>query len=105
VATRNWRNRDDQTAPAVFETIAKMGPGAVFVLALGATLLNPKNLILLLSAGTQTGARQSPRWRRQMSSGVEVPAMADYEPQRRPNFLPGSVPLGQDLDGDLLVSR
>jgi hypothetical protein len=56
VAIRNWRNRADPTVPAVFDSIAKMGPGAVFVLALGATLFNPKNLIVLLSAGTQAGA-------------------------------------------------
>ena len=48
VNLRNYRSTD---APKMFDTIQGMGPGAVFVLALGVTLFNPKNLALLLSAG------------------------------------------------------
>ena len=40
----------------MFDKIAGMGPGAVLVLVPGATVLNPKNLALLLSAGSQLGA-------------------------------------------------
>lgn len=56
VALRNWRNRADVSVPKVFDSIANMGPGPVFVLALGVTLFNPKNLIMLLAAGSQAGA-------------------------------------------------
>jgi hypothetical protein len=56
VAFRNWRNRADHSVPAVFDTIGRMGPGAVFVLAVGVACFNPKNLIMLLAAGTEAGA-------------------------------------------------
>ncbi len=48
---QNWRNRADTSEPAVMGTIGKMGPLPVAFLALGATLLNPKNLVVLLAAG------------------------------------------------------
>ena len=51
MAAMNLRKYHDTDAPKVFDTIQNMGPGAVFVLALGVTLFNPKNLALLLSAG------------------------------------------------------
>jgi len=51
MAAMNLRKYNDTDAPKVFDTIQNMGPGAVFVLALGVTLFNPKNLALLLSAG------------------------------------------------------
>lgn len=56
VAARNWKNRADQSMPKVLDTIVGMGPTAVFVLALGVAAFNPKNLIVLLSAGTEAGA-------------------------------------------------
>jgi hypothetical protein len=55
-AFRNWQQRTDRSTPAVFGTIAGMGPGAVLFLSLGVTVLNPKNLVLLLSAGATVGA-------------------------------------------------
>ena len=51
MAAMNLRKYNDTDAPKVFDTIQNMGPRAVFVLALGVTLFNPKNLALLLSAG------------------------------------------------------
>ena len=51
MAAMNLRKYHDTDAPKIFDTIQNMGPGAVFVLALGVTLFNPKNLALLLSAG------------------------------------------------------
>jgi hypothetical protein len=51
MALVNLRSYNSTDAPRVFDTIQGMGPGAVFVLALGVTLFNPKNLALLISAG------------------------------------------------------
>jgi hypothetical protein len=51
MAVVNLRKYRDTRAPTVFDKVQGMGPGAVFVLALGVTLFNPKNLALLLSAG------------------------------------------------------
>lgn len=51
MALANLRKYNDTDAPKVFDTIEGMGPGAVFVLAIGVTLFNPKNLALLLAAG------------------------------------------------------
>lgn len=51
MAIVNLRSYNSTDAPKVFDTIQGMGPGAVFVLALGVTLFNPKNLALLISAG------------------------------------------------------
>ena len=51
MALVNLRSYNSTDAPKVFDTIEGMGPGAVFVLAIGVTLFNPKNLALLLSAG------------------------------------------------------
>jgi hypothetical protein len=56
IAWRNWTQRSDTSVPRVFDTIANMGPGAVFVLALGAVPLNPKNLFMVLAAGAQAAA-------------------------------------------------
>lgn len=53
---RNWRNRADTSEPAVLSKIGRMGPGAVVVLTPGATLVNPKNLVILLGAGQAIGA-------------------------------------------------
>lgn len=56
LAWRNFRNRRDTSEPKVFGTIAEMGPVAVFILAMGVGLFNPKNLAILLAAGAQAGA-------------------------------------------------
>lgn len=56
VAVKNWMNRADRSAPKVLDTISGMGPVAVMVLALGVAAFNPKNLIVLLGAGTEAGA-------------------------------------------------
>jgi glucan phosphoethanolaminetransferase (alkaline phosphatase superfamily) len=60
IAWRNWTRRTDTSVPKVFDTIANMGPGAVFVLALGAVPLNPKNLVMVLAAGAQAAASGEP---------------------------------------------
>ena len=60
MGVRNWRNRADTSEPAVLGSIAGMGPAAVAILTLGATWLNPKNLVLLLSAGQQVGSTDRP---------------------------------------------
>ena len=65
MAAMNLRKYNDTDAPKVFDTIQNMGPGAVFVLAIGVTLFNPKNLALLLSAGETMRAeraRATSRW-------------------------------------------
>jgi Sap, sulfolipid-1-addressing protein len=51
IGISNWRQRHDANEPAIFASIAGMGPGAVAFLTLGVTFVNPKNLPLLLSAG------------------------------------------------------
>ncbi len=56
VAFNSWRNRADRSMPKVLDTISNMGPKAVAFLAVGVAALNPKNLIVLLSAGTEAGA-------------------------------------------------
>jgi threonine/homoserine/homoserine lactone efflux protein len=56
----NWRNRADTSEPAMLSTIAGMGPAAVAFLTLGATWVNPKNLVLLITAGQQVGSTQQP---------------------------------------------
>jgi hypothetical protein len=50
-AVVNLRKYRDEDVPKVFGAIDGMGPGAVFGLAIGVTLVNPKNLALLLAAG------------------------------------------------------
>jgi len=59
VGVKNWRNRADHSEPRVFAKIADMGPGAAAFLALGATFLNPKNVVLLIAAGQTIGASTS----------------------------------------------
>jgi glucan phosphoethanolaminetransferase (alkaline phosphatase superfamily) len=60
IAWRNWTRRADTSVPKVFDAIANMGPGAVFVLAVGAVPLNPKNLVMVLAAGAQAAASGEP---------------------------------------------
>jgi len=59
VGVKNWRNRADTSEPKVFATISGMGPAAAAFLALGATFVNPKNLVLLIAAGQTIGATTS----------------------------------------------
>ena len=68
LAAMNWRNRADTKEMAIFTKIGDMGPKAVLLLAPGATLLNPKNLIILISAGQTIGSASS-------GSAVIVPAL------------------------------
>jgi hypothetical protein len=56
MAWANFEKRADPTLPKALDLISTMGPVPVFVLALGVSFLNPKNTIMLLSAGTQAGA-------------------------------------------------
>lgn len=68
LAVKNWRNRADSSEMAMFTKIGDMGPKAVLLLAPGATLVNPKNLIILISAGQSIGSATS-------GAGVIVPAL------------------------------
>lgn len=56
----NWRNRADTSEPPVLAAISGMGPAAVAFLGLGATWINPKNLVLLLAAGKTVGDASNP---------------------------------------------
>jgi hypothetical protein len=56
LAWRSFKNRRDTSEPKVFGTIAQMGPVAVFILAIGVGMFNPKNLAILLAAGAQAGS-------------------------------------------------
>lgn len=51
MAVRNFVNRNDTSVPKVFAAIENMGPAGVVALSTGATILNPKNLVILLGAG------------------------------------------------------
>ncbi len=55
-AYRNWTRRSNHEVPAMLTKIEGMGPGAVLMLSLGATVFNPKNMAMLLSAGQSLGA-------------------------------------------------
>lgn len=68
LAAKNWQNRRDAAEMTIFAKIGDMGPKSVFVLAPGATLLNPKNLIILLSAGQAIGSTSS-------GAGVLLPSL------------------------------
>jgi Sap-like sulfolipid-1-addressing protein len=60
IGIKNWRNRADTSEPAMFATITGLGPAAVAFLAFGAVAVNPKNTVLLLTAGQSIGAASSP---------------------------------------------
>ncbi len=68
LAARNWQNRADSSQMAIFTKIGAMGPKSVLLLAPGATLVNPKNLIILLSAGQTIGSTAS-------GTGIILPAL------------------------------
>lgn len=59
LGVKNWRNRRDTSEPAVMSTIAGMGPVPVAVLALGATIVNPKNFVVLVAAGQNIASATS----------------------------------------------
>ena len=50
----------DTTPPAVFDKIAGMGRGAVFVLSLSVVWFNPINALILLSVGSQAASIDVP---------------------------------------------
>src|SRR5208282_4882382 len=56
LAAKNWSRRDERKVQAVFDKVAQMGMGGVVALAAGATIANPKNLVMYLSAGATLGA-------------------------------------------------
>lgn len=60
IGAANYRNRRDASEPPILSKVSDMGPGAVAFLALGATLLNPKNLPLLLAAGSALADTSTP---------------------------------------------
>jgi hypothetical protein len=62
IGVKNWRNRTDTSEPPILATIAGLGPAAVAFLALGAVFVNPKNLPLLLGAGSTIATTSSPVW-------------------------------------------
>ena len=60
MGVKNWRNRKDTSEPAMFAKVTGLGPAAVAFLAFGAVAVNPKNTVLLLTAGQSIGAASSP---------------------------------------------
>jgi hypothetical protein len=56
MALKSFRQRHDHSMPKALHAIENMGPGAVAVLAPGVTVVNPKNLALLIAAGQAIGA-------------------------------------------------
>lgn len=56
MAVVNFVNRKDKSVPKVFAAIDNMGPAGVVGLSGGATLFNPKNMVVLLGAGAIAGA-------------------------------------------------
>lgn len=62
VGVRNWRNRADTSEPPILATIGNLGPAAVAFLAFGATFVNPKNLPLLVGAGSTIASTSAPLW-------------------------------------------
>ena len=59
VGGQDWRDHADATEPKAFRKIAGMAPAAAAFLALGATFLKPKNLVLLVSAAQTIDAAKS----------------------------------------------
>ena len=68
VAART-RDRSEPTTPRIYDRIGGMGPWAVLALTPTATVVNPKNLVLLGGAGTTLGSAD-------LSSGATVLACA-----------------------------
>lgn len=56
MALKSFRQRHDHSMPKALHSIENMGPGAVAVLAPGVTVVNPKNLAILVAAGQTIGA-------------------------------------------------
>ena len=59
IAWRNFRARHSTSVPKVFGKIEGMGPLAVMLLSAGVTIANPKNLVILLGAGSSPASRGS----------------------------------------------
>lgn len=59
VGVKNWRNRADTSEPKVLSTISGMGPLPVAFLAFGTVFVNPKNTVLLLTAGQAIGRSEA----------------------------------------------
>ena len=55
IAWLNFRARHSQSVPKIFGKIQGMGPWAVVLLSAGVTIANPKNLVVLLGAGSIAG--------------------------------------------------
>lgn len=51
LAVRKLRDRSPATTPKVYDLIGNMGPWAVLALTPGVTVLNPKNVVLLIGVG------------------------------------------------------
>ena len=60
IAWRNFRARHSTSIPKVFGKIEGMGPLAVILLSGGVTIANPKNLVILLGAGSVAGQQGLP---------------------------------------------
>lgn len=56
MALKSFRQRHDHSMPKALEAIENMGPGAVALLSPGVTVVNPKNLAVLVAAGQTIGA-------------------------------------------------
>ena len=60
IAWLNFRARHSQSVPKIFGKIQGMGPWAVVFLSAGVTIANPKNLVVLLGAGSIAGKQGLP---------------------------------------------
>lgn len=56
LAVRKLRDRSPATTPKVYDLIGSMGPWAVLALTPGVTVLNPKNIVLLIGVGGVIGS-------------------------------------------------
>ena len=56
LAVRKLRDHSEPTTPKVYDLIGNMGPWAVLALTPGVTVLNPKNIVLLIGVGGIIGA-------------------------------------------------
>jgi hypothetical protein len=70
MALASFRRRNDHTMPSMMKGIEGMGPGAVALLSPGVTVVNPKNLAILISAGQAIGAADLPVGREVVLSAI-----------------------------------
>ena len=83
---KNWRNRKDTSEPAMFAKVTGLGPAAVAFLAFGAVAVNPKNTVLLLTAGPEHRRRVvavARRARLRAGRDAAVHALGGLRPARR----------------------